>query len=193
VLLERAESLAMAVQSAPPWSPASAPAAACKRAAAALASTVRTTSAGRVAAGANANGVSGLLQSALHCASWRGHARVALALLEGKFESEGGVLANLQDCYGASALMRAAWHGHEEVVRLLLSRGADQTLQSKRGGRCAMHRAAYTGRSGVVALLCAAPGAAAARALRDRDGKTPLDVAVEHGRAACAAVLRGGE
>ena len=146
-----------------------------------------------VAAGANANGVSGLLQSALHCASWRGHARVALALLEGKFEMSGGALANLQDCYGATALMRAAWHGHEEVVRLLLSRGADQTLQSKRGGRCAMHRAAYTGRSGVVALLCAAPGAAAARALRDRDGKTPLDVAVEHGRAACAAVLRGSE
>jgi hypothetical protein len=147
-----------------------------------------------VAAGASITAVSGLLQTALHVASWRGHARVALALLEGKFDTGGGgALADLQDCYGASALMRAAWHGHEEVVRLLLSCGADQTLQSKRGGRCAMHRAAYTGRSGVVALLCAAPGAAVARALRDRDGRTPLDVALEHGRAACAAVLRGGE
>jgi hypothetical protein len=142
-----------------------------------------------VAASADVNSASGLLQTALHCASWRGHARVVRALLDGKLDGRGADV-NRQDAYGATALMRAAWHGHLEVVRLLLARGADQLLQSKRGGRSAMHRAAFTGRSGVVAALCAARGGAAARALRDCNEKTPLDVAVEHGRAACEALLR---
>jgi hypothetical protein len=39
-------------------------------------------------------------------------------------------------------------------------------------------------------LLCAAPGAAAALALRNSAGQTPLGFAVASGRAACAAVLR---
>jgi hypothetical protein len=178
-----------------------------------------------VAAGASLCSVGGLAQSALLCASWRGHERVVRALLDGKFEAGGAggaggagsgvasapsaasgsaagaadtggaacasAIIDQRDVYGATPLMRASYQGSERVVRLLLERGADQTLQSKRGMRSALHRAAASGRSAVVALLCAAPGAEAALALKDRDGRTPLGVAVHCGRsAACEATLR---
>jgi ankyrin repeat protein len=74
-------------------------------------------------------------------------------------------------------------------VRLLLARGARHELQNK-DGDSALHLAASNGHVGVVTLLCAAPGAAAALALRDEDGDTALDRAVVWSRAACAAVLR---
>ena len=153
-----------------------------------------------LAAGAAVDGASGLAQTALHAAAWRGHARVVAALLEGAGVNGAGARAgvlwgagasvNARDVYGATPLMRASYVGHLAVVRMLLARGADQALQGRLGGRTALHRAAFTGRSRVVALLCAAPGAAAALALRDAAGRTPLDVAVAFRRAACAEAIR---
>ena len=88
--------------------------------------------------------------------------------------------------------MRASYEGHEAVVRLLLSRGAKQELQIN-GGYTALHLAVFGDRPAVVALLCAAPGAAAALALKTSAGigsHKPLSYAILHGRAACEAVLR---
>ena len=74
-------------------------------------------------------------------------------------------------------------------MRALLARGARQELQDN-CGETALHRAAKGGLAGIVGLLCAAPGAAAALALRDFSGKTPLEHAEAGGKEACAALLR---
>jgi hypothetical protein len=88
--------------------------------------------------------------------------------------------------------MRASRYGHEAVVRVLLARGAKQELQSNIGFT-ALHYAVDGDRPAVVALLCAAPGAAAALALKTSAGlgsRKPLALAIHQGRAACEAVLR---
>ena len=74
-------------------------------------------------------------------------------------------------------------------MRLLLSRGAKQELQDN-DGFTALHGAVDGDHPGVIALLCAAPGAAAALALKTRAGNTPLAMAIMLVRAACEAVLR---
>ena len=77
-------------------------------------------------------------------------------------------------------------------MRLLLSRGAKQELQNSDG--TALHHAVRGGdHHGVVALLCATPGAVAALALRNSTfvgSFTPLTHAIRRGRPACEAVLR---
>ena len=85
--------------------------------------------------------------------------------------------------------MEAAHFGHEAVVRLLLSRGAKQELQDG-ATWTALHGAVEHNHPGVVALLCAAPGAAAALKLKDENGRTPLAYAKHRRAAACEAVLR---
>ena len=85
-----------------------------------------------------------------------------------------GMTVNVQDKFGGSALMWASKEGYEGAVRLLLARGARQELQNE-DGHSALHLAAIKSHVGVVKLLCAAPGAAAALALRNKIGDTPLD------------------
>ena len=129
--------------------------------------------------------------SALHWASREGHEHVVQALLDGKYEGRSATI-DLRCMSGWTALMGASFKGHESVVRLLLSRGAKQELQ-KDNGFTALHSAVIGNHPGVVALLCAAPGAAAALALKTRAGlgsRKPLALAIHHGRAACEAVLR---
>ena len=129
--------------------------------------------------------------SALIWACSMSHEHVAKALLEGKYEGRGATVY-LRAKSGWTALMSASYRGHESVVRLLLSRGAEQDLQSN-SGYTALHYAVDGNRPGVVALLCAAPGAAAALALKTSAAygvHTPLALAIHRGRAACEAVLR---
>ncbi len=127
--------------------------------------------------------------SALHRACRMGHEHVAKALLDGKYEGRGATV-NLRNKHGWTALMVASFRGLESIVRLLLSRGAKQELQCD-DGYTALHNAVLHGdHSGVVALLSAAPRAALALALKNRNGLTPLGLALAHNRAACEAVLR---
>lgn len=115
---------------------------------------------------------------------------VAEALLDGKYEGRCAT-ADLVDSDQATPLMRASW-GHEAVVRLLLSRGAKQELQDRKGWT-ALHYAVISDCPDVVALLCAAPGAATALAIKTDDSLgscTPLELAISYDRAACEAVLR---
>jgi ankyrin repeat protein len=125
--------------------------------------------------------------AALQWACRFGHEHVARALLDGKYEGRGAETDTRHE--GWTPLMMASYHGHEGVVRLLLSRGARQELQDS-AGRTALHLAVERKSPGTVAHLCAAPGAAAAQALRDIGGQTPLASAVYHGHAACEAALR---
>ena len=132
--------------------------------------------------------------TALHQAAYCGHAGVLELVCAAP-----GVHVDAADYRGHTPLMDASKHGHEGAVRTLLAHGARQELQDGRG-RTAMHVAAGKGCAGVVELLCAAPGAAAALALRDATGSTPLAWALFHphyrasstsaGQDACAAVLR---
>ena len=126
--------------------------------------------------------------SALGWASELGHEHVAKALLDGKIAGRGPTVG-LFSRSGAEPLMNASFRGHEAVVRLLLARGADLRRQNVRGFT-ALHAAVSGNRPGVAELLCACPGAAAALALTNMHGRTPLQVAVLFGRAACEAVLR---
>ena len=129
--------------------------------------------------------------SALHWACELGHEHVAKALLGGKYEGRGATI-DVRTKSGQTPIMRASWSGHESVVRLLLSRGAKQELQEV-DGYTALHEAVSGDHPAVVALLCAAPGAAAALALKTSaadGGHTPLANAAYLGHAACEAVLR---
>ena len=129
--------------------------------------------------------------SALHWACDQGHEQVAKALLDGKHEGR-GTTVNLLTKSGLTPIMRASQEGHESVVRLLLSRGAKQELQDYEDFT-ALHWAVDGDQPGVVALLCVAPGAAAALALKaiaSFGSRTPLAMAIHRGHVACEAVLR---
>ena len=129
--------------------------------------------------------------SALYWASWLGHEHVAKALLDGKYEGRGATI-NLRCKSGRTPVLLASSKGHESVVRLLLSRGAKQELQGVHGFT-ALHWTVDGNRPAVVALLCAAPGAATALALKTiavYGSLTPLADAILYGHAACEAVLR---
>ncbi len=88
--------------------------------------------------------------------------------------------------------MSASRSGHESIMRLLLSHGAKQELHTS-NGLTAVHWAVHDGQSGVVELLCAAPGAVTALAMKTdvvNGSCTPLALAIQEGHAACEAVLR---
>ena len=92
--------------------------------------------------------------SALHRACRYGHAAVAKALLDGKFEGRGAAI-DLQSADGWTPLIVAGLHGHEGVVRLLLARGADVVLRD-RNGRTVLWWSERGGGEAVKALLEAA-------------------------------------
>ena len=125
--------------------------------------------------------------SALHWASRLGHEHVAEALLNGKYEGRGATI-DLVDHGDWTPLAHASCQGCEAVVRLLLARGAKKKLHA------ALFFAVYGGHSGVVALLCAVPGASAEFARKthshDTGRLTPLELAIHLEDADCEAVLR---
>jgi len=124
--------------------------------------------------------------SALHWACLAGFEAIAKALLDGKYEGRGAAIE--REGSGWTPLSMACACGHESVVRLLLARGARQELQARYGS--ALQCAVLGDNLSIVTLLTAAPGFAAALALRDRAGRTPLALAIQHGQAACEAILR---
>ena len=74
-------------------------------------------------------------------------------------------------------------------MRALLARSARQELQDS-SGHTALHNAAMCGRAGIVKLLCAASGAAAALAQRNSISRTPLTCAEMNSHYDIAAVMR---
>jgi len=94
---------------------------------------------------------------------------------------------------GATALHAAVENGHEEVVRVLLSRGTPQTASME--GAVPVYVAAEYGRCpGIMRRLVEAPGGRATlTAVAPRGGAFPLYIAAQRGREACVAeLLRAG-
>jgi hypothetical protein len=94
-------------------------------------------------------------------------------------------LANSKDTDGQTPLYQAAWRGREDVVRLLLQKGADANSKD-RYGETPLHVAANNGRLGVVQVLLA--NKANVNAKSD-SGWTPLHRAALGDQKAVAEVL----
>jgi ankyrin repeat protein len=87
---------------------------------------------------------------------------------------------------GCSALICATEKGHVDLMRLLLTAGADAGLRCF--GWTALHHAALIGHKRAVRLLVE-QGRAPLDA-QSANGMTPLQLAVEHGNHSCARLLR---
>lgn len=77
-----------------------------------------------------------------------------------------------EDTWERTALMQAARMGHAEVVKLLLSKGADVTRQGDATGSSPLKEAAYKGHLEVVKALLAA--GAQPDFNTDSEGRSPL-------------------
>jgi len=88
---------------------------------------------------------------------------------------------------GYTALMHAAWNGHEAVVPLLLKANADVNAKSN-GGYTALMMAAYTGHEAIVTLLLEG---GADREAKNNDGETALDKARSEGDDGIVRLLEG--
>ncbi len=74
------------------------------------------------------------------------------------------------DRSGRTALMRAAFAGQEELVELLLERGANAPEKRDRGGKTAFHLAAACGQVGVLMLLAEEEEKGKMETLKDNRG-----------------------
>jgi ankyrin repeat protein len=152
--------------------------------------------------------------SALHSAAWRGHADVCGLLIDR------GLDVNLKNNLDFTPLHSSAAFGTAEVAKLLLARGADRNAQNRDGwtplhlavglGQIEMaallldqgadpnlrdsffqaaplHWAVGLGRKEMVALLISK---GAELNLKNREGKTPLSLALDLSRNDIAELLR---
>ena len=109
----------------------------------------------------------------LHSAAVGGNIQLVQLLAE---KNPAAVTAT--DPEGWSPLMSVVSCGHEDIVRLLLSLGADATSANKQG-RTSLHYAASKGRVSIVKLLLAA---GASPTVKDSLGALPLHRAAGAGR-----------
>ena len=92
------------------------------------------------------------------------------------------------DKTGQQPVHAAAAHGHADLVEWLIDRGADAGSPGLWGHRTtALHLAARAGHRGVAKVLA---DRGADVMTRDRDGRTPLELATSNGHADVADLLR---
>ncbi len=120
--------------------------------------------------------------------------RVSFLLLSLSFRCASELLnynaaVDASDNNGRTALMRAAYAGQEELVELLLERGANATEKWDSGGKTAFHLAAACGQGGVLMLLAETEEKEKLETLRDKRGFTPLHWAAYGGHEGCVDFL----
>jgi uncharacterized protein len=120
--------------------------------------------------------------TALHLASFFGHAEAAELLLERGAD----VTAVSRNELTVMPLHSAAASRHTRIARLLIEHGADLNA-AQEGGFTPLHEAAQNGDRDLVELLLA-EGADPGRRLHD--GRLPVELAHEHGHEEVAALLR---
>ena len=128
-----------------------------------------------IRAGADVNGKSNTKRTALHwTSSWRGRSIVIKTL------AEAGANLNVQDEWGVTPLMRAAYWGHGNVVVELIRAGADVSVVSSckwlsvPAGSTALHFAAKQNNIECGVLLVEA---GADMRTSNKNSKSPLDLA----------------
>ena len=89
--------------------------------------------------------------------------------------------------YGDTPLRIAAINGQKEIATLLITKGADVNAKDFTFGRTLLHIAAREGHKEIVELLIAKGADVNAM---DKDGNTPLDLAIHLKRTDTAALLR---
>jgi ankyrin repeat protein len=98
-----------------------------------------------------------------------------------------GADVNIKEHSGATALSESAYWGHLEIVNLLLSAGAEVNGIDNEEDSVPLIKAIYFGRIQIVKILLAA---GANPHLRDENGKTSLEIAIEHQKPEIADLLR---
>src|SRR5262245_13053793 len=117
----------------------------------------------------------------LHSATWAGRLEETEALIEA------GADVNARDGHGETAIFGAAAWGRSDVVRLLISKGAEVNLTEPLRAYSPLHWAASHGNVETIRVLVEA---GADPTLADRLGKLPVDVAHEAGKGAHVAYLK---
>ena len=89
-----------------------------------------------------------------------------------------GMLVDVCDEYGITALMQAAENSHTDITRVLLHKGADV---NKRNcfDRTALHWATLTNSIDIIKMLLEH---GASTNIKDNFGRTPLDIAREYNK-----------
>ncbi len=119
--------------------------------------------------------------TALMLAAVRGHDALVTLLLAHKADP------NVADIYGWTALMRAVNADRAASVRALLANKRVDINAADDTGKTALHHAAAMGALDIVRALLAH---GARPATRDRDGRTPYDIAIDAKHPEVAKALR---
>jgi len=90
-------------------------------------------------------------------------------------------------CLRCHTSVCAAWHGHTEIVKLLLGNNADVNASCTDDGETPLYIAARNGHTEVVKLLL--DNSADVNASRTYDGATPLYVAAQNGHTETVKLL----
>jgi ankyrin repeat protein len=83
------------------------------------------------------------------------------------------------------AIALAACNGHEAIVKLLIEKGAEPSVQNSRG-MTPLHWAAWNGHEAIAKVLVEK---GAELSVQNRDGYTPLLVASNHGQTSIVKLL----
>lgn len=117
----------------------------------------------------------------LHDAALKGHIDVIEVLLAH------GAEIDSRNTQGGTALHDAALAGQRAAAEALLKHGANINARDSESGATPLHLAASWGRRNVVDLLLARQADAH---VKDKNGRTPLDLAVANNQLEVAAVLK---
>ncbi|XP_077600144.1 histone-lysine N-methyltransferase EHMT2 [Stigmatopora nigra] len=116
----------------------------------------------------------------LHHAAKLGNLEIVNILLE-----TGQVDVNSQDNGGWTPIIWAAEHKHVEVIKVLLNRGADVTINDKELNVC-LHWAAYAGNVDIAEMVL---NAGCSLASVNMHGDTPLHIAAREGYLECVTLF----
>uniref|UniRef100_A0A8C4Z5R9 Euchromatic histone-lysine N-methyltransferase 2 n=1 Tax=Gadus morhua TaxID=8049 RepID=A0A8C4Z5R9_GADMO len=116
----------------------------------------------------------------LHHAAKQGNLQLVHLLLE-----TGQVDINAQDSGGWTPIIWAAEHKHMDVIRALLSRGADVTIQDKEMNMC-LHWASFAGSVDIAELVL---NAGCSLSSVNMHGDTPLHIAAREGFLECVTLF----
>ena len=130
---------------------------------------------------------------AVNAADFKGLTPLMTACMFGKFATAAfllgsGALGHLTDINGDTALHWSAYKGHPELIRLLMYSGVD-LQKPDHFGSTPLHLACLSGNVSCVKILC--EKSKIELGPRDKNGKTPLQLAKSHRHSEVVRILQG--